>query len=142
MRSKEVDVKGQLASRVQGDVWAWVMTNGQVLVHGLGTAEGAYVGVCDSCHLWGLPRGLWLGLDPEITLVSKGHTATGAMPVRVACADTWDLCIICPELLPRTMSGSVAPPQPGSVLMSMVHVATKGRIDSQGLTSTCGHEGV
>lgn len=80
VRSKEVDMKGQLASRVQGDVWAWVMTNGQVLFHGLGTAKGAYVGVYDSCRLWGLPRGLWLRLDPGITLVSKGHTATGAMP--------------------------------------------------------------
>lgn len=64
------------------------------------------------------------------------------MSVRVAYTDTWDLRVICPELLPWTVSGSVAPPQPGSVLMSMDHAATKGHINTQDLTATCGHEGV
>lgn len=43
-----------------------------------------------------------------------------------------------PELLPGNMSGSVSLQQPGSVLVSVAHVATEGHLEASSLGSTCG----
>lgn len=43
-----------------------------------------------------------------------------------------------PELLSGNMSGSVSLQQPGSVLVSVAHVATEGHLEAPSLGSTCG----
>lgn len=68
-------------------------------------------------------------------MVSKGLPFTRDMVMWVACTvmeghvmvATW------PGVLPRTMSGTVVLLQPGSVLMFLVHAATRVHLDTWGL---------
>ena len=61
--------------------------------------------------------------------MSKVCASTGAMPLSEACSATW--VISRPRLPPRSMSGSLALQQPGSVLMSMTTVAIEGHVLSE-----------
>lgn len=62
------------------------------------------------------------------------------MLITVACATTWGMVTSRTGLLLRTVSGYlfVLLPQPGSMLRSMVHAATKGHRETWGLGHTCG----
>ena len=61
------------------------------------------------CLLWGPCQSEWLALSPVIMMTSKS------------------------SLLLRTMSGSVFPPEPRSVLKSVAHDTTGGHMDAWGL---------
>lgn len=69
-------------------------------------------------------------LPPGAMWMSKGHAAVGSILVQIACHPLpwWHS-----DWAARTMFMSVSLPQPGSVLISVPHVAIKGCIDDQGL---------
>lgn len=63
---------------------------GPILVRGPEAADDAWVDVCNFCCHWGPCRGLWSGPTPGARLVSEGHDAAGARPIRVSDIATLD----------------------------------------------------
>lgn len=76
------------------------------------------------------------------------HWFLRAMLLQELCQSEWSVLppgarvISEPRRLPRTMSGSVALLQPGSVLKFVAHGNRKGHMDTQGLGCNLGHVGV
>lgn len=68
----------------------------------------------------------WSGQPPETTLVPKGHTTPGTIPVWVVNAATWGHADIWAGLLLRAMSGSMVLLWFVSLLMSTAHAMTRG----------------
>lgn len=87
------------------------------------TVASVCVGVWVSIYPW-RPHGL---LRSGVMLVSKGHIATGAVKIWVACTALWGNGDIQIWLLLRIMSGST---WMGSFLKSEVLVGTKGHTDT------------
>lgn len=122
-----------------GDIWTWATARDYEWVCGPSTAR-----VCvDVIGLFGHQRSQGCPgsrLTPVVMLISEGHAAAGAMPVWVACIatrvrvsfgsyllpTTMSEVTSRPGLLPGTMSGSMVPPQLGSVLKPVAPFTTKG----------------
>lgn len=69
---------------------------------------------------------------PLAALWSKGHPAVGVMLIWVVSALLLGATAASgPQLLPRTISGSMVLQQPGSVMISMACAAPKGHTDAQ-----------
>lgn len=71
-----------------------------------------------------------------VMLVFEGHAALGAIPIWVACMATGGHgdklgCYRGPRVLPK----------PGSVLISLTHVAVRALMDVPGWAATCDHVG-
>lgn len=78
-----------------------------------------------------LPGPKWMhqsGTQPVIMLVSSGCAIAGTSPIWVVWLSTGVMVLFRPEILLRTMSGSVALPHPGAVLMSVAPEITDGRM--------------
>lgn len=75
------------------------------------------------------------GRSEEVTAVKNGLMLMACLPPRSRVTSG-------PEMLPRTMSGSVVLSQLGSLLMSLTHVITKNMRMPRVWTTTCSKFGV
>lgn len=127
------DVNGQLATRVQGEAWAWAMSKslnlicdivqslGPVLMSVAPVLNGGYAGA----YVLRFP--LEPCLHPSSMLPQVPHqSGCHAQPPR-------DMLTIWPWLLSRSMSRSMALLQPESEFLALAHIITRVYIRTQGL---------
>lgn len=104
----------QACAATEGHIWVSDPTAARVCadVHGL-------------CYHRRSCRCLWPVPSPEATLTSKGHAATGAILIWVACTVTCLYAGARDRLLPRATCASMIQLQSGTVMMSVACITTK-----------------